>query len=242
MADNVSITAGSGTSVAADDIAGVMHQRVKLSLGADGTAVDAVAGAGAVGTGVQRVTLASDDPAVTALGSANTVLGTTADAASASTSIKAALRGIATALGITALDLGSGTGGTRTLRVFRDTAQFVGGAGAVTSATQRTTLASDDPLVSNLSRPSTGTITSVNDTNADTTILASNASRKGASVYNESTEILYLALANTTASATAYTVQIAPGGYYEVPANYTGVLKGIWAADASGAARVTEWT
>lgn len=67
MADNVAITAGAGTTIAADDIAGVMHQRVKLSLGADGTAVDAVAGAGAVDTGVQRMTLASDDPAVTKL-------------------------------------------------------------------------------------------------------------------------------------------------------------------------------
>jgi len=67
MADNVAITAGSGTNVAADEIASVFYQRVKLSLGADGTAVDAVAGAGAVDTGVQRVTLASDDPAVTRL-------------------------------------------------------------------------------------------------------------------------------------------------------------------------------
>lgn len=67
MADNVQITAGSGTTVAADDLAGVLYPRVKLSLGADGSAVDAVAGAGAVGTGVQRVTLASDDPAVALL-------------------------------------------------------------------------------------------------------------------------------------------------------------------------------
>ena len=67
MADNVAVTAGSGTTIAADDIASVFYQRVKLSLGADGTAVDAVAGAGAVGTGVQRVTLASDDPAVASL-------------------------------------------------------------------------------------------------------------------------------------------------------------------------------
>ncbi len=50
------------------------------------------------------------------------ILGTTADAASATTSIKAALRAIATALGVTALDLGSGTGGTRTIRTTLDTA------------------------------------------------------------------------------------------------------------------------
>lgn len=41
MADNVSITAGSGTTVAADDIgAGVLAQRVKVVWGADGTGND----------------------------------------------------------------------------------------------------------------------------------------------------------------------------------------------------------
>jgi hypothetical protein len=67
MADDVPFTPGSGATGAADDIGGVYYPRVKLSLGADGTAVDAIAGAGAVGTGVQRVTLASDDPAVSAI-------------------------------------------------------------------------------------------------------------------------------------------------------------------------------
>ena len=67
MADNVSVTAGSGTSIAADDISGVYYQRVKLAIGADGSATDAVGGAGAVAAGVQRVTLASDDPLVAAV-------------------------------------------------------------------------------------------------------------------------------------------------------------------------------
>lgn len=41
MADNVAITAGSGTTIAADDIgAGVLVQRVKATWGADGTATD----------------------------------------------------------------------------------------------------------------------------------------------------------------------------------------------------------
>lgn len=72
--------------------------------------------------------------------------GANADAASATGSISAKLRGIATALGITALDLGSGTGGSRTIRVFRDTAQFVGGTGVDTSATQRVSLATNVAL------------------------------------------------------------------------------------------------
>ena len=40
MADNVGYTPGSGATVAADEIGGVLHQRVKVGIGADGTAVD----------------------------------------------------------------------------------------------------------------------------------------------------------------------------------------------------------
>jgi hypothetical protein len=83
MADNLAITVGAGTTIATDDIGGVHHQRVKLSLGADGSAVDAVAGAGAVSTAVQRVTLASDDPAVTLLTSLTPKTATWTPAAAA---------------------------------------------------------------------------------------------------------------------------------------------------------------
>ena len=40
MADNVGYTPGTGATVAADDIAGVLHQRVKVGVGVDGVAVD----------------------------------------------------------------------------------------------------------------------------------------------------------------------------------------------------------
>ena len=40
MADNVGYTPGTGATVAADDIAGVLHQRIKIGVGSDGTAVD----------------------------------------------------------------------------------------------------------------------------------------------------------------------------------------------------------
>ena len=68
MADNITVTPGTGANIAADEVSGVLHQRVKVSLGADGAAIDAVGGAGAVSSAVQRVTLASDDPAVNSLG------------------------------------------------------------------------------------------------------------------------------------------------------------------------------
>lgn len=40
MADNVPITKGSGTTIAADEIGEVFHQRVKVEVGADGVAAD----------------------------------------------------------------------------------------------------------------------------------------------------------------------------------------------------------
>lgn len=43
MADNVAITAGSGTNIAADDVSSVFYQRVKLDFGADGASAPATA-------------------------------------------------------------------------------------------------------------------------------------------------------------------------------------------------------
>ena len=40
MANNVGYTPGTGALVAADDIAGVLHQRIKLGIGGNGVAVD----------------------------------------------------------------------------------------------------------------------------------------------------------------------------------------------------------
>ena len=40
MADNVGYTPGAGATVAADEIAGVLHQRVKIGIGTDGSATD----------------------------------------------------------------------------------------------------------------------------------------------------------------------------------------------------------
>ena len=68
MADNIVLNAGSGGStLAADDIAGVWYPIQKTAFGALDSATLAASGAGAVAAGVQRVTLASDDPAVVAL-------------------------------------------------------------------------------------------------------------------------------------------------------------------------------
>lgn len=63
MADNVEITAGAGTTVAADDIGGVKYQRVKVSLGADGAAADLAPGQATMAASVP-VVVASNQSAV----------------------------------------------------------------------------------------------------------------------------------------------------------------------------------
>lgn len=75
------------------------------------------------------------------------------------------------------------------------------------------------------------------------TLIASNANRLGATIYNDSASILYLKL-GATASLTDFTVVLqaltsSVGGYYEVPFGFTGIITGIWSS-ASGNARVGE--
>jgi hypothetical protein len=41
MADNLDVTPGTGSTVACDDVGGVLYQRVRLAVGVDGTAADA---------------------------------------------------------------------------------------------------------------------------------------------------------------------------------------------------------
>jgi len=52
---------------------------------------------------------------------------------------------------------------------------------------------------------------------------------------------MYLALA-ATASTSLYTIQIAIGGYYELPVYYTGAMSAIWNNNSTGSALVTELT
>lgn len=92
------------------------------------------------------------------------------------------------------------------------------------------------------SRGSTAaTTTTVADTATSTTLLATNADRRGATISNDSSAVLYALLGSGTASATNYTIRIAQYGYYEVPFGYTGQINGVWATDpGDGAARITE--
>lgn len=88
----------------------------------------------------------------------------------------------------------------------------------------------------------TATVSSVNSAASSTTILASNTARYGGSVTNTDANALYLLLGGGTASATNYSVKLFTDDYFEIPYGFTGAITGIWAADGSGVALVTEYT
>lgn len=76
----------------------------------------------------------------------------------------------------------------------------------------------------------------------NTTLLAANPARRGASFQADrgGTGVLLLKL-GAAASAVSYTVALVPGAYYELPDEplYTGQIDGIWDV-AAGAVLVTE--
>lgn len=89
----------------------------------------------------------------------------------------------------------------------------------------------------------TSAITSVASSASNVTLLAASTARRGATIYNDSTAVLYVKL-GATASTSSFTAALAPkdangiGGYYEIPFDYSGIIDGIWAS-ANGNARVT---
>lgn len=88
----------------------------------------------------------------------------------------------------------------------------------------------------------TSALTSVGASTSGVALLAANAARKAAYVYNDSTAIMYLGLvAHATVSTTVYTTQVPAQDFYELPTSpvYTGEISAVWSA-ANGNARITE--
>lgn len=89
--------------------------------------------------------------------------------------------------------------------------------------------------------PQSTTLATVASSASSVAIFAAAGLALGRTVFNDSTAVLYLAFTTAAASASNYTVQIAPGGYYEFPHPvYSGDVTGIWAS-ANGNARTTAW-
>lgn len=132
MADNVTITAGAGTTIAADDVGGALHQRVKLVLGDDGTAVDAKSASsqllvsGVIGVVSANFTRPSD---TTAYASADLVANSTT-------------AGSVTPLSFSAARYSGGSGMIRRARLLKT-------ATSITNASFRLHLYGSSPTVTN---------------------------------------------------------------------------------------------
>lgn len=83
------------------------------------------------------------------------------------------------------------------------------------------------------------TTANVASSGSNVTLLAARVGRRGAYIFNDSTQILYVKL-GATATTTSFTHKMAAGDVWRVePHEYNGIIDGIWAS-ANGFARVTE--
>lgn len=98
-----------------------------------------------------------------------------------------------------------------------------------------------DPVETTPATVDTATVTSVASSAISATLVAANAARTGLIISNDDVNPLYIKL-GATASLTSYTAKILGGGYWEMvlAKPYTGIVDGIWSADGSGSARITE--
>lgn len=119
---------------------------------------------------------------------------------------------------------------------------FIPATGDATEISGANPLPVSGPVTANPPTSSTATHTSVNRSVTSVTLLAANANRKGATIYNDTDTDLYVKY-GTAASLTSFKRRIPSyrAGVVAFPL-YTGIITGIWASAGSGAARVCEET
>jgi hypothetical protein len=83
--------------------------------------------------------------------------------------------------------------------------------------------------------------TSVTAASTEKQLIASSADRYGVSVTNDSDKKLYLGVGSATVSTTNFTAKLDPDGHWESPFSYSGEIRGIWEANVTGSARITEY-
>lgn len=249
MADGLTWTPGTGATIATDDAGAAGHvQLVKLAVSADGSAtpIPATASGLAVNTGLGKAEDAVHSPGDVGV-MALAVRADTAAATGANGDYVALIVDSSGRLHVAPVIAGG--------PVAQDAA--VSGnpvlVGVRASTAAPTAMSADGDAVHLWAdrrgalhtvpgAAGTATLTNVNDTASSVQLLAANTSRKGAIIHNDSTSDLLVKF-GTTASATSFTYRVAAGGTLELPQPiYTGRIDGIWTADASGAARITEMT
>jgi hypothetical protein len=223
---------------------------VKISLGADGAATDALGGAGAVAAGVQRVTLASDDPAVAALTGTLTVDGSgvtqpvsgtiTANAGTNLNTSALALESggnlAAAATSLAAIDDWDESDRAK-VNIVAGQAGVTAGAGNVAANTPRVTLAADDPGVVSLAAIEAaveGTLTVDLGANNDVTVTGSVTANAGTNLNTSALALesggvldeILAALGGAPAASTFHRVAAGSGDAANIKAS-AGVVRGI---------------
>ena len=90
-------------------------------------------------------------------------------------------------------------------------------------------------------RSGTATPANVASSASSVTLIAANTARLAATIYNDSTQVLYVNF-GASAASTAFVVKMQPDQYYELPQPaYNGVVTGIWSS-SNGFGRVCEMT
>jgi len=94
----------------------------------------------------------------------------------------------------------------------------------------------------NLTPPAstTSTASSAAATLTSSTVVSATASRKGLTIWNNSTANLYLDFGSSP-TISNYAVKVNAGGYYEVPYSYTRCVGGVWDG-TGGSALFREFT
>jgi hypothetical protein len=91
-------------------------------------------------------------------------------------------------------------------------------------------------------KATTSNVTSVSVTaNANNSLLAAQATRQFASVFNNTNKTLYIKC-GATASTSSFTTQLFTGSYWEVPVDWTGAVDAFAPTGATGSILVTELT
>jgi hypothetical protein len=97
-------------------------------------------------------------------------------------------------------------------------------------------------LVDQKNSTGTPTITSTLPTTGDQTLLAANANRRAATIYNNSDHTVFIRIGGAANASTAFSIAIPANGYWVVEANHTGAVHGLIASGtAVGNVNATEY-
>lgn len=214
MADNIPVTPGTGSIVAADDIGGILHQRIKLVLGNDG---------------VSNGDVSSTNPMPVQL-------------TAAQISTLTPLAHLITAIAPYANRLSDGTAfyDARLIRALTSS-DVVTVANPVTSLSVSNFPATQ--AISNaIESSSTGTITSAASAVTSFSVLAANVNRKGFIILNEGTSVVRIAFAATASTTSTTLILNANQSYFstQLPI-YRGVISAI-SNNTNSTLRITELT